>query len=696
MITVVLAALLSSTQAGPLTQVRQALAVADTVRAVRLLQSAQADTAMTSSPLAALLLQQWIGRSPSHRASLEHWRREAERMRRAAGRDEAARVLVYSLLVDRDAPDRAFERTFAGGYVMGEAGRFARRLAASDALLAGAASWVLAQQELRRVGNELLEFVPIERQLPSACRVSSRQIVRTCTIRAVPPPEHTLRGLIAAHEALAGRIERLRAHLERAAAAPWPIDELALRMWVAVELFVGTQASARALVPRLERLPDAAGLDLRVLLGEFAGERDEAADALRGHPERYAGLDGHLSVFGNVGMSPAVFWRVAWPLFLEPYNARLVVHQARLLLVDLVCHLSRGNDRPFWRYGSAESIIRRGIPLGMVRVSRLTRGAGGRDVIVEYLDPNMYETLVRQGDPGRSVALDLALAARDESETIRAVSGYVATNHGRILPFQHQIVQYVRDGKRHVDIHARRPFAVATDARGVHSPPPCADEAPVVGIFLLDERLGLLKGAVDSVGARTRRHRFRLQLDPRTYVYSLELLDRQCLHAARARYVIVVDDPDSAELSDLVLAEELRFASIQRLVREQPMTALPGLAVRAGGPAHFYWEVYGEPVAEGEVRELAVSFEVVDVRQGRVGVGRLGQVAEAVAGTAPLVVLDYAVPVPAGDAPLVMGLSVELPEDARGLHVARLRVVNTASQRTYSVERAFFIDPPLR
>lgn len=695
MITIVLAALLSPTQAGPLAPAREALAVADTARAVRLLQTVRADTAMPSSALAALLLQQWIGRSPSYQASLEHWGQEARRMRRAVGRNESARVLVYSLLVDRDARDREFERTFAGGYVSGEVGQFVERLAASDPLLVGAASWVLAQQELRRFGKELLELVPIEGRLPSACVLLGRRTVRTCTIRAAPPPAHTLRGLIAVNEALAGRIQRLRAHLDRAAGAPWPIDELALRTWVAVELFVGTQASARALVPRLARLPDPAVNDLRVLLGEFAGARDEAADILLGHPEHGA-LDEHLSAFGNVGMPPSVFWRVAWPLFLEPYNVRLVVHRARLLLGDLVRRLARRADLPFWQYGSSESVILRGIPLGMVRVSRLARGANDRDVMVEYLDPNMYETLVRQGDPDRSIALDLALAVRDESETIRAVSGYVPTHHGRILPFQHQVVQYVRDGKRHVDIYARRRFAVAIDARGIHGPPPCADEAPVTGLFLLDEQLGLLRSAVDSVAPRTRRHRFRLQLDPGTYVYSLELLDRQCRHAARARYVLVVDDPSGAKLSDLMLAEELRFASILRLVTAQPMSALPGLTVRAGGPARFYWEVYEEPVAEGESGRLEVSFEIVDVKQGRVGVGRLGQVAAAAARTAPVVVVDYAVPVPAGDAPLVMGLSVELPEDARGLHVARLRVVNAASGRTYTKERAFFIDPPLR
>jgi len=457
--------------------------------------------------------------------------------------------------------------------------------------------------------------------------------------------------------------------------APWPYSEFAARAWVVVETYLGGAAALRDVQRAVDSVTPRARSEVRVIAAEFAHQRRLADGEMDKHPDWYEPLDASLGMLGEATIAPALFWQVAWPLFLEPYNARRVAHRARLLLADAAMRLTATADRGVipW-YSQSQVIVRHGIPLAVVRFN-------GGLIDVEYLDERMHETLVRAGGDIGNVSLDLALAARDD-QGVRAISGYVSHAFRQMSPFDHQVVRYVRDGAVNVDVHARRPAV-----------PPCEASEPEVGFFLLGPQLGLIRAVVDTAPARVRRHRFRLVLAPGVYVYSLEMLDRACEAAARARYVLSIDPPAAFALSDLTLAEAVRVEEPRRLVRDQPMTALPGLQVMAGGPVHFYWEVYGIDTDSTEEGRLDVAFEVVDSGRGKVSVRQLRRMAEEVQRMRPQLDLDFRAAVPEGGGPIVMGLTVEIAQGTHGLHVARLRVTDRQTGETALATRAFYVQP---
>ena len=150
------------------------------------------------------------------------------------------------------------------------------------------------------------------------------------------------------------------------------------------------------------------------------------------------------------------------------------------------------------------------------------------------------------------------------------------------------------------------------------------------------------------------------------------------------------------ELLDEFEASEHHLNAPQRVGAVQPMSARPGLEIVAGAVAHFYWEVYGTEAGTPPTGGLRIVFEVLDVRQERVAVQRLGALARDAARARSAMDVSYDVTAPQGEGPLGFGLSVLLPADAVGVHIARVTVNDLARGTTHSAERAFFARSPLR
>jgi hypothetical protein len=117
----------------------------------------------------------------------------------------------------------------------------------------------------------------------------------------------------------------------------------------------------------------------------------------------------------------------------------------------------------------------------------------------------------------------------------------------------------------------------------------------------------------------------------------------------------------------------------------------PALSFDAGGTARFYWEVYGIAADSAVAGRLRIEFEIVNVREERVAVRDLARVAREAAGAKASLGVAYDLTVPPGDAPLTTGLAVGLPEGTRGVHIARIRVTDTATGAIGAAQRAFFV-----
>jgi hypothetical protein len=398
------------------------------------------------------------------------------------------------------------------------------------------------------------------------------------------------------------------------------------------------------------------------------------------HPQWYAALDAELGELGAGRMAPELFWRLAWPLFLQPYNERQVVHRARLLLAETLQHGIGDTVGMFDAFYDRAALVQRGIPKSLLLVRQPWGIGQTRFTAVSYVSPSMHETVVRLGAGAVPASLDLALAARDDL-VLQTYSGYVAEDYDRLTRFEHQVVQYVRDGHRMVDVHAERPVV-----------PTCRDPDPEVGFFLLDSQLQMLREVADTA-PRRRRYRFRMVLAPGTYIYSLELLDRPCRLAARARYVLPVPPADSTRLSDLVLAENAFIEQPERVKGDPPVVVRPGLHVPVG-LVHFYWEVYGLDAAEAQRNRLEVRFDLVNVSQDRVQLGQLAGLEATVERTKPLLNLRYAPTIPQGTGPIGIGLSVTVPPEARGVYVARVTVQDRKTGWQETARRALYVEPP--
>ena len=367
-------------------------------------------------------------------------------------------------------------------------------------------------------------------------------------------------------------------------------------------------------------------------------------------------------------------------MYLLPYNERLIVHRARLLLADMSRRFATGDDVPnlFDAYGDPSTLVRIGVPLALAR----PEGAEGLGLIT-YMPVEMHETIVRRGRGMEGVPLDLALAARSNVNPL-AVSGFTAEDYDSFGPLNYQAVEYVRDGQQQVELYTR----------WVPSPR-CEQPRPLLGFFLLDSRLRMLSRAVDvNPMEPPRLKRFHLAPAAGTYVYSLEMLDRSCRTAERARYVLRVPPVDSIHISDLMLVDELYLGDERwttRIKGRPPVTVRPSLTLNAGTTARFYWELYGVAADSMEAGRLQVTFEVVNVREEQVAVRELGDVAAQARRRRGTLDVQYQQTLPAGTGPLGFGLAVGIPEGTRGVHLARVRVADTQTGKTVSAERGFFV-----
>lgn len=680
---------------GPadLASARGMLAAGDTARAIEVLQGLAAGARDEPEVTAALLLE-WIGRSnrwaeagARFRATEDDWRRHNR-----FDVSPAARVLALAYVTHRNREPSPVALTMLSAELDS---------AGAASLLGGGQSWVLAQHELASLDRRFSEAIP-NRRRPGGCAASRIEVcVRQETSASLrrgaraPAPVSGLLRILQSDTALAGRESAATRYLERALDAPWPFSELAAMQLFALAVMFGDSVTQQRVAERLRHieLPAPLGDAYRGALAAFGGDLHGAHALMSAHVGWFAELDARIEALGNLPeLDPAVIWRVGWPLYLEPVNERQIVHRARVLASGPI---ARTLPLVGWMLAvetDSSLLVRYGLPSGVGRHSSLG-SSRGRMPIVASVDSRTVETLVRR--TGALVPLDLGLAARDRS-AVTGPSGYVDRHFDDLVPLEHQVARYVRDGRPLVEFYATRPDAQCTTDEGFAlKAEQLAGRGPpsLMGFFLLDEQLGLVRRAVDSVpSGAPRRYVYRVRPEPGVYVYSVEHLDPACRQAARARYVLTVERPASTlVLSDIVLSATRRITGSQRVAGPPRPAALGRLWVDVTETVHLYWEVYGAPAAAVSSDRFEVSVEVLDLGKSRVSVSEIPDVARAVSGAERSLNMRYDAPALMGDGPLAMGLSIDLPPEAVGLHLVRVAVHDRQTDRRAAAQRALFV-----
>jgi hypothetical protein len=695
--------ILQLTAAAPpaLDTARALLEASDTVAAARLLGDV-VKRRLAPEALAAFALLDWIGRGATDHPVLRDWKELREphlKLWRDVHRgavtfgdrvtDAVGAALQVQAAREAGRPDSIISWTLDSRAQPDDwrlvFDTLAAALDAEAPLVAAGLRWV-------RLRALLAQLDAIAADAPRVPRCTD------CLQLGDPPPWYRLyvRLRDAGQDTTIAKLAALVADLRR---APWPYDALSARAHLAVCALTGVTTGVAGCWPDGTGLGGREEAEIRAMALAFRGLHGDAWLVMEAAPGWFAGLDslrdlvdlpeGIREVPRADRYSPtlsgrgsdrrlgvAALWKAAWPLYLQPYNERLVVHRARLLLADVVWRLAgEGRRGLFAPVGVPANLVAVGVPLGVAL-------AGDRQQVLAYYPAGTHETAPQTGHtPAAAVPLDLALASVGSRGT--RLTGYVSEDYDVLAPLDHQIVQYVRDGQRHTDVHT------------MWSGSPCATPNPLLGLFVLDAELRELSRTLRPGLERDHRLQFRLTLRPGVYVYSLELLDRGCRRAARARYVLTVPPVDGTVLSDLVLADELHFGDdyrgADRLRERQPATVRPALTFDAGGTARFYWEMYGIRSESAAAERLLVEFEIVNVREERVAVRDLALVARAAAAAAPSLGISYRLTVPPGDGPLTTGLAVGLPEGTRGVHIARVRVTDAVTGKSARAQRAFFV-----
>jgi hypothetical protein len=702
-VTAVLLFQLAAAQPSGLDTARALLEASDTAAAARVLGNV-AQRWLAPEALAALLLLDWIDRGATDEPVIRDWKRLREPSVRM-WRDLRRGAVVFG--------DRATEAAGAALHVQAavEAGRPDSLISWDLDPSAQPADWRVAfdslaatldtEAPLVAAGIRWIRVRHLLRQLDSIAADVPRTVPCVdCFVLGDPPPEYRLyaRFREADQDTALAELAALFLNLRR---APWPLNALGARAQVAVCALTRVASGVGGCWPDGTGLGGREAAEVRAMTLSFRGQHGSAWRVMEDAPRWFAALDSlrdlvdlpegvrqipeadHYSpVLRSRGTDRRIpvdaLWKAAWPLYLLPYNERLVVHRARLLLADVVWRLApEGRPGLFAPTGVPATIVAVGIPLGVALA-----GPPDRSQILAYYPEGTHETAPQTGRvPAASVPLDLALVAVGNRGT--RLTGYVSEDYEVFAPLDHQIVQYVRDGRRHTDVHVM--WTGST----------CPTPRPQLGLFVLSADLRELSRTLRPDVERNRRLQFRLTLRPGTYVYSLELLDRGCRRAERARYVLAVPAVERSILSDLVLADELHFGDdyrgADRLRERPPVTVRPALTFDAGGTARFYWEMYGITAASQVAGRLRVEFEIVNVRDERVAVRDLAVVARQAAAAKPSLGLAYDLTVPPGDGPLTTGLAVGLPDGTHGIHLARLRVTDTVTGVTATAQRAFFV-----
>jgi hypothetical protein len=618
---------------------------------------------LTGGRVVAALLLQWIGRSSTQGRAAAAWRAAGDGARRANDPAPAIGVLAIARMLETDALVESdhLERRDAW---LADVAAFGGR----DAYLADAAQWVRVQQLLVLMDRW---SSPGYRTLPLHCH---GQVF--CTIREPPPRGATLVGRTDS----AGRplLDQLRSVLAVSRATRWPISELAARVRVALEAVVGDSARLGAAAHDTAGLPPRAARELRAIALTLTGDLPAAWATMAEDSTHFLGLDSVLPApLATPSLSARTFWWVAWPLYLQPYNERLAVHRARVLLSDLL-----ERSRAFGLWADRDRLIRVGVPLGLELVREGTPGYDRDvDLVVTYVPSTLRETLVRLTEPADAPPLDLALTARDDEVRLTARSGFAPRAYDDFGPFEHQAFQYVRDGGRVVDFHGLRPAP-----RGRL----CAAPAGEVGFFVQDAALKPIGEKRERPDSARSRFFFRILPAAGQYVYSLEYLDEQCRFAARARHVLLVEAPANA-LSGLILVDSLLVDEPRRVSGDPAAVVRPSRRVTPGSPIHLYWEVYGlGPEAAG--RRLTVTVEILTVARQRVPIYQLSRLLPRARGS-PQTMLRYQLMVPGGAGPFGIPLSLQLSGEVTGILVVRVAVTDPALKTEHRAERPFSIEP---
>ena len=683
---------------------RTLLETGDTAAAARELGDAAGAQRLTPEALASLFLLEWIARGATEEPAVQQWRRLRQPHLRLRADLRSGKVLFGGLveeavgdvlIVQREIEQGRFgseignvlypDRTPPDWRTMFDARAIELEGVEGGPLVAGGIRWVRVRELLTildRVAAAVPE-VPVPRCEPDC-------------FRAGQPPSHyrlLARFQATGHDTTLAQLAPLFAGL---AGAPWPYNALGARAHVAVCALTRVSTGVAGCWPEGEGLGGREAAEVQVMAQAFRGQHALASRVMDEHGEWFTALDSlrdlvdppagggarsrayapSLAVPQPDGrIPPDLLWKAAWPLYLLPYNERLAVHRARLLLADVLWRLAVDDAIGlFSPHGRPWDVVRVGVPLG----ATITES----HAILAYYPEGTHETAPQTGRAGPSLPLDLAIVATGSRGT--RVTGFASEHYDDFGPLDHQIVQYVRDGRRQVDMYT-----------AWQGEPTCAAPRPLLGLFLLDEQLRELRRTTVTELHPGRTVQLRLTLHAARYVYSLELFDGACRRAQRARYVLPVAPADGATLSDLMLADELhygdRYRGADRLRDRQPVTLRPALEFPAGGTARFYWEMYGiasDTLAAGRLR---IEFEILNVREQRVAVRDLALVAKEADEAKPTLDVSYLVNVPPGDGPLTSGLAVGLPADTRGIHIARVTVTDMATGQAARAQRAFFV-----
>jgi hypothetical protein len=543
-------------------------------------------------------------------------------------------------------------------------------------------------------------------------------IIRIEVNRRVTPSKEWQLATRLSLEPSASALEDLGRQFGELEQGPEPFTSLAARVHVAVcALLFG--APAAACWPRPDRLAGRDSAEVAAMIYVFQGRHGLASQIMDARPRWFTPLDAERDLLdvpdsvlqvdtGWVGIgwegttaltrrwipvpgpSAAVelpadaFWRLAWPLYLRPHNERLVVHRGRLLLADVVRRLAVNGEPLFAPVGDPVRIVRTGVP---VAVATLRVGTMPARSDVSLL-PWTHETA--PGPEALSLPwapIDLALAATDGRRYGLPRTGFVSEDYRMLGGVAHQLVHYVRAGRRHVEVHTEWTPPGVFDF--------CTRPRPLLGLIRLDSALQEEHRDVRIDLLDHPRARFDAILEAGTYLYSLELLDHGCHRAGRSRYWIKVPPAEGAFVSDLMLADSLFSADTSRVILRvagDPMAAMStSSGVRAGAPVRLYWEVYGVSTAVADANRLAVTFAVVDTKRQRVPVTELPALADRTRRTRGTLELAYNLSVPPGEEPLGCGIAFAMPPDARGLYVARVTVRDTRTGNAAAAERAFVV-----
>jgi hypothetical protein len=432
----------------------------------------------------------------------------------------------------------------------------------------------------------------------------------------------------------------------------------------------------------MDRIPEAdvgaaPATRMRAALLALSGHPRVAQDVMSQARDAFAPLDTVLDALSGrlLADSPPAMWRVGWPLYLEPYNERQVVHRARVIVSGLFPMMASRFAR-LQELAPRGGIIRRGFPFRIERHD---------DQFVSYIDARTFETLLPSlGVEGQgAVPADLAIAGTAPSHAQGSVSGFVPSGYDAFRDLPHQAIRYVRDGKRFVDFYAKPPDA------------PGGDCHYQTGFFLLGGDLALQRRSVDSTpwSAGMPILHYSVPILPGTYVYSIEARDTTCRIAARARYLLKSDLPGrSLAMSDVLLVDgQPAFSPRRETAAGITVAGRPGLEVSMEEPVSFYWEVYGVHGGAGDVDSLRIEIEAVDLERGRVAVTMLGRLRERAESAKPVSQLTYVERVPSGDGPLGMALTVQIPRTPGAVMRVRVRVTDLAKGGTVDGERNFYV-----